>query len=171
MVSPSCLFEFKLAIKVIRNSRTCRLFCLNYWSTHHLKFHSCFYAYLTPTLSTVHTPFENLPQHKFDIVCTGYSFWDRLCNFLHKSTWLVLSVHNLNKLGKFWQIYEQLLNIVSSYGWYEESLWRFYNHQPVHTFLNSFKEGSTRFSMHQFTKHSSVKTLYVFSYKVNMIGI
>ena len=33
---------------------------------------------------------------------TGYSFWDRLRNFLHKFTWIVLSVHNLNKLGKFW---------------------------------------------------------------------
>ena len=31
-----------------------------------------------------------------------YSFWDRLCNFLHKFTWIVLSVHKLNKLGKFW---------------------------------------------------------------------
>ena len=28
---------------------------------------------------------------------TGYSFWDRLCNFLHKFTFT-----NLNKLGKFW---------------------------------------------------------------------
>ena len=34
--------------------------------------------------------------------CTGYSFWDRLRNFLHKFTWIVLSVHKLNKLGKFW---------------------------------------------------------------------
>ena len=33
---------------------------------------------------------------------TGYSFWDRLRNFLHKFTWIVLSVHKLNKLGKFW---------------------------------------------------------------------
>ena len=33
---------------------------------------------------------------------TGYSFWDRLHNFLHKFTWVVLSVHKLNKLGKFW---------------------------------------------------------------------
>ena len=33
---------------------------------------------------------------------TGYSFWDRLCNFLHKFTWIVLTVHKLNKLGKFW---------------------------------------------------------------------
>ena len=31
-----------------------------------------------------------------------YSFWYRLCNFLHKLTWIVLSVHKLNKLGKFW---------------------------------------------------------------------
>ena len=35
-------------------------------------------------------------------VATGYSFWDRLRNFLHKFTWVVLSVHKLNKLGKFW---------------------------------------------------------------------
>ena len=35
-------------------------------------------------------------------VLTGYSFWDRLRNFLHKFTWIVLSVHKLNKLGKFW---------------------------------------------------------------------
>ena len=33
---------------------------------------------------------------------TGYSFWDQLRNFLHKSTWIVLSVHKLNKQGKFW---------------------------------------------------------------------
>ena len=33
---------------------------------------------------------------------TGYSFWDRLRNFLHKFTWIVLSVHKLNKLDKFW---------------------------------------------------------------------
>ena len=26
-------------------------------------------------------------------VCTGYSFWDRLRNFLHKFTWIFLSVH------------------------------------------------------------------------------
>ena len=33
---------------------------------------------------------------------TGYSFWDQLRNFLHKFTRIVLSVHKLNKLGKFW---------------------------------------------------------------------
>ena len=33
-------------------------------------------------------------------IVTGYSFWDQLCNFLHKFTWIVLSVHDLNKLGK-----------------------------------------------------------------------
>ena len=33
---------------------------------------------------------------------TGYYFWDRLRNFLHKFTRIVLSVHKLNKLGKFW---------------------------------------------------------------------
>ena len=37
---------------------------------------------------------------------TGYSFWDWLLNFLHKFTWIVLSVHKLNKLGKFWAIAE-----------------------------------------------------------------
>ena len=40
---------------------------------------------------------KNIRRH-----CTGYSFWDRLRNFLHKFTWIVLSVHKLNKLGKFW---------------------------------------------------------------------
>ena len=49
---------------------------------------------------------------------TDCSFWDWLRNFLHKFTWIVLSVHKLNKLGKFWYIYGQLLNIMSSYGWY-----------------------------------------------------
>ena len=29
---------------------------------------------------------------------TGHSFWDRLCNFLRKFAWIILSVHNLNKL-------------------------------------------------------------------------
>ena len=37
-----------------------------------------------------------------ETLSTGYSFWDWLCNFLHKFTWIVLSVHKLNKLGKFW---------------------------------------------------------------------
>ena len=32
---------------------------------------------------------------------TGYSFWDGLHNFLHKFTWIVLSVHKMNKLDKF----------------------------------------------------------------------
>ena len=40
--------------------------------------------------------------HKIQIY-TGYSFWDRLRNFLHKITLCnCLSVHKLNKLGKFW---------------------------------------------------------------------
>ena len=59
---------------------------------------------------------------------TGYYFWDRLRNYLHKSTWIVLSIHKLNKLGKFWLIYGQLLNIMSSYGWYEKSLRRSQNY-------------------------------------------
>ena len=33
---------------------------------------------------------------------TGYSFWEWLRNFWCKFTWIVLSVHKLNKLGKFW---------------------------------------------------------------------
>ena len=66
-----------------------------------------------------------------ETLSTGYSFWDWLCNFLHKFTWIVLSVHKLNKLGKFWQIYGQLLNIMSSYGWYEKVLRRSHNYQPV----------------------------------------
>ena len=32
---------------------------------------------------------------------TGYSFWEWLRNFLLTFTWVVLSVHKLNKLGKF----------------------------------------------------------------------
>ena len=36
------------------------------------------------------------------LTVTGYSFWDRLRNFLHKFTWIVLSFHKLNKVGKFW---------------------------------------------------------------------
>ena len=36
---------------------------------------------------------------------TDYSFWDWLRNFLQKFTWVVLSVHKLNKLGK-WTIAE-----------------------------------------------------------------
>ena len=39
-------------------------------------------------------------NHK--VISTGYCFWDRLRNLLHKFTWTVLSVHKLNKLGKFW---------------------------------------------------------------------
>ena len=31
---------------------------------------------------------------------TGYSFWDRLRNFSHKFTWIVLPVNKFNKLGK-----------------------------------------------------------------------
>ena len=37
-----------------------------------------------------------------NVTDTGYSFWDQLCNFLHKFTRIVLSVHKLNKPGKFW---------------------------------------------------------------------
>ena len=36
------------------------------------------------------------------VAFTGYSFWDRLGNFLLKFTWIVFSVHKLNKLGKLW---------------------------------------------------------------------
>ena len=32
----------------------------------------------------------------------GYSFWNRLRNFWHKFTSIILSVQKLNKLGKFW---------------------------------------------------------------------
>ena len=39
---------------------------------------------------------------KLNCISTGYSFWDWLRNFLQKFTWIVLSVHKLNKLGKFW---------------------------------------------------------------------
>ena len=51
----------------------------------------------------------SISGHQYDFFDTGYSFWDRLRNFLHKFTWIVhrerrivLSVHKLNKLGKFW---------------------------------------------------------------------
>ena len=38
---------------------------------------------------------------------TGYSFRDRLCNFLHKFTWIVLSVHKTGYfLVNFWTIAE-----------------------------------------------------------------
>ena len=51
------------------------------------------------------TKYLNLQLQPFKILkyifFTGNSFWDRLCNFLHKFTWIVLSVHKLNKLGKF----------------------------------------------------------------------
>ena len=40
-------------------------------------------------------------QKLSNMLNTGYSFWDRLHNFLQKFTWIVLSVHKLNKLGKF----------------------------------------------------------------------
>ena len=62
---------------------------------------------------------------------TGYSFWDWLRIFLLKFTWIVLIVHKLKKLGKFWKIYGQLLNIMSSYGWYEKNLQRSHNPEPV----------------------------------------
>ena len=64
-------------------------------------------------------------------IITGYSFWDWLLNSLHKFTWIVFLVHNLNKLGKFWEVYGQLLNIMSRYGWYEKSLRRSHIYQPV----------------------------------------
>ena len=35
-------------------------------------------------------------------VNTGYSFQDRFHNFLDKFTRIVMSVHKLNKLGRFW---------------------------------------------------------------------
>ena len=45
------------------------------------------------------TPLVTADLSKY--LCTGYSFWDRLRNFLHKFTWIVLSVQKLNKLGKY----------------------------------------------------------------------
>ena len=41
----------------------------------------------------------------------GYFFWDRLRNFLYKFTWIVLSDHKLNKLGKFWTIAEYYVKL------------------------------------------------------------
>ena len=43
-----------------------------------------------------------LNRKENNVKCTGYTFWDRLRNFLHKFTWIVLSVHKFNKLDKFW---------------------------------------------------------------------
>ena len=75
------------------------------------------------------------------LVLTGHSFWDRLRSCLHAFTWIVLSVHTLNKMGKFWWIYGQLLNIMSSYGWYEKSLQRSHNYELV---LTRFLKGMSR---------------------------
>ena len=45
----------------------------------------------------------------------GYSFWDRLRKFLHKFTWIVLSVHKLNKVVKYqaklWLIWKKITMI------------------------------------------------------------
>ena len=42
------------------------------------------------------------------------------------------TIYKLNKLGKFWYIYGQLLNNnISSYGLCEKSLRRSHNYQPV----------------------------------------
>ena len=50
-----------------------------------------------------HIYFKQIGHNMFQIcLSTGYSFWDGLHKFLHKFTWIVLSVHKLNKLGKFW---------------------------------------------------------------------
>ena len=46
-------------------------------------------------------PWPRVRYHEL-LIQIMYSFWDRFHNFLHKFTWIVLSVHNLNKLGKFW---------------------------------------------------------------------
>ena len=46
-------------------------------------------------------PWPRVRYHEL-LIQIMYSFWDRFRNFLHKFTWIVLSVHNLNKLGKFW---------------------------------------------------------------------
>ena len=43
-----------------------------------------------------------LPHTSHNYWWYSYSFWNRLRNFLHKFTWIVLSVYKLNKLGKFW---------------------------------------------------------------------
>ena len=49
------------------------------------------------------TPLIHNGDHWFKLwFHTGYSFWDRLRIFLHKFTCIVLPVHKLNKLGKFW---------------------------------------------------------------------
>ena len=65
--------------------------------------------------------FFKIILHSLSLSFTGYSFWDRLRNSLHKFTWIVLSDHKL--LGKYWQIYGQLLNIVSSYGWCKDKVY------------------------------------------------
>ena len=54
------------------------------------------------TNSQIHQYFHTTLTIIIDIICTGYSFWNRLRNFLHKFTWIVLSVHKLKKLCKFW---------------------------------------------------------------------
>ena len=71
-------------------------------------------------------PWPRVRYHEL-LIQIMYSFWVRFRNFLHKFTWIVLSVHKSNILGKFWKIYGQLLNIISSYGWYGKLLRRSHN--------------------------------------------
>ena len=70
----------------------------------------------------------NFKRVQFSYLGTDCSFWDRLHNFLHKFTRIVFSVLKLNNLGKFWKIYGQLLNIMSSYGRYGKFLRRSHNY-------------------------------------------
>ena len=44
---------------------------------------------------------KNQTINQANIYLTGYSFWDRLHNFLHKFTWIVLSLHKFNKNQKW----------------------------------------------------------------------
>ena len=44
----------------------------------------------------------SISGHQYDFFDTGYSFWDRLRNFLHKFTWIVHKYH-----VKLWQIWKK----------------------------------------------------------------
>ena len=55
-----------------------------------------------PSPFILHIYPESSEYKKWREQASGYSFWDRLRNFLQNFTQIVLSVHKLNKPSKFW---------------------------------------------------------------------
>ena len=99
---------------------------LFHWWSHTVLFYTTTYL-LTYLFMVTHVQNVLLIHYCINYLCTGYSFWDRLRNFfitnLDELFCQFISWTNWVNSGKFmdncW---------ISSYGWYEKSLWRSHNY-------------------------------------------